>query len=72
MHEHLSERKRNSVVIHNRKKHYNLNRQNVYFLQFFRNEKNSPTSGKGSTISQLGTDRKNMATFCMAVSVGKI
>mgnify|MGYP006963824932 CR=1 FL=1 len=34
-------------------------------------EKNSPTSGKGSTISQLGTDRKNMATFCMAVSVGK-
>ena len=37
----------------------------------FEIKKNSPTSGKGSTISQLGTDRKNMATFCMAVSVGK-
>ena len=28
-------------------------------------------SGKGSTISQFGTDRKNMATFCMAISVEK-
>ena len=28
-----------------------------------------PMSGNGSTISQFGTDLKNMATFCMAISV---
>lgn len=28
-----------------------------------------PTSGIGSTISQFGTDLKNMATFCMPISV---
>ena len=27
-----------------------------------------PMSGNGSTISQFGTDLKNMATFCMAIS----
>ena len=28
-----------------------------------------PMSGNGSTISQFGTDLKNMATFCIAISV---
>ena len=41
------------------------------YLEYLNIYNNSPTSGNVSTISQFGTDLKNMATFCVAFSIAQ-